>query len=102
MEHEHKSTHRTPTNGTRLALIFFIINALLVFANLYLSNGYVSKVVYERDQKEDVIRREGLNVELRNVAIELRGINDHMQGDAKQDKRLDDIETRLREQERRR
>jgi len=96
---ENAAVIKIPKNGTRLALIFFIINFLLVFANLYLSNGYVSKNTYERDATDTVTRREALNAELRGIAIELRGIKDHMQGDEKQDKRIDDLEYRMREQE---
>ena len=91
---------KLPKNGSKLALIFFIINFLLVFANLYLSNGYVSKAVYEKDTNESFARREALNTELRGIAIELRGIKDHMQGDEKQDQRIQDHELRLREVER--
>lgn len=90
-----------PKNGTRITLVILIINFLIVFANLYLSNGYVSKNTYEKDTNESVVRRESLNLELRNIAIELRGIKDHLQGDEKQDKRIDDLEQRMREQERR-
>ena len=102
MQDETKGLVRIPRNGTRLALIFFIINFLLVFANLYLSNGYVSKTTYIGDQKENSERREQLNIELRGIAIDLKGINDHMQGDARQDNRIDDLEKRMREQEKKR
>lgn len=91
-----------PKNGSKLAYLFFTINFLLVFANLYLSNGYVSKEMYEKELLNASNRREAVNLELRNIAIELRGIKDHMLGDEKQDKRLDDFETRMREQEKRR
>lgn len=102
MQDETKGLIKLPRNGARLALVFFIINFLLVFANLYLSNGYVSKTTYTTDQKDELTRREQLNLELRNIAIELRGINDHMQGDARQDKRIDDLEDRMRQQEKKR
>lgn len=101
-ENEERSIIKIPKDGTRLALIFFIINFLLVFANLYLSNGYVSKVTYERDERDSIQRRETLNAELRGIALELRGIKDHMQGDERQDKRIDDLESRMREQEKKR
>ena len=101
-DNESKALIQLPKNGTRLALVFFIINALLVFANLYLSNGYVSKVTYEKDVTDSIARREALNSELRGIAIELRGIKDHMQGDERQDKRIDDLEYRMREQEKKR
>ena len=103
MVHDETNTLiKIPKNGSRFALIFFVINFLLVFANLYLSNGYVSKAIYQTDQKEDLGRREQLNTELRNIAIELKGINDHMQGDARQDTHIDDLEKRMREQEKNR
>ena len=99
---DDKSLIKMPRNGTRLAFLFFIINFLLVFANLYLSNGYIAKTIYEGDQKADVERWRQLNIELRNNAIELKGIADHMEIDAAQNKRIDDIETRTRELEKRR
>jgi hypothetical protein len=99
---EHKPIFKSFSNGARLTILFFVINFLVLFANLYLSNGYVSKAAYEADLKDQNNRRETLNIELRNIAIELRGINDHMQGDARQDKRLDDLEMRMRDQEKKR
>src|SRR4030095_683540 len=100
-DNEPPSLIKIPKNGSRITLILFIIQFLLVFANVYLSNGYVSKVNYQADQDKDTNRSESLNSELRGIAIELRGIKDHMQGDEKQDKRIDDLEARMREQERR-
>lgn len=96
MEHDR---HWFSSNGTKVTILIFVVNFLLLVANLYLSNGYVSKTVYESDQRDATTRRDLLNVELRNIAVELRGISDHMQGDARQDKRLDDLEQRVREQE---
>jgi hypothetical protein len=91
---------KLPSNGTRLAILVLAINFLLFCANLYLSNGYVSKTVYEADNRDTMQRRETLNAELRNIAIELRGIKDHMLGDEKQDQRMDKLEERIRDQER--
>ena len=97
---ENQTLLKLPKNGSKLALISPVISFLLVFANLYLSNGYVSKQTYEKDTADTVARREALNLELRNIAIELRGIKDHMQGDERQDQKLQDLELRMREQER--
>jgi len=84
-----------------LTIIIAIINFLIVFANLYLSNGYVAKTVYEADLRETMQRRDQLNLELRNIAVELRSINDHNQVDIRQDERLKDCESRIRDLEKR-
>jgi hypothetical protein len=90
---------RLPKNGTLVTLVIAGINFLLVFANLYLSNGYVSKLSYESDQRDNMQHREQLNTELKNIAVELRGIVDHNEIDVQQEQRLADIEQRLRELE---
>ncbi len=78
-----------PKNGARVgvALVIMFFNALLFVGNLYLSNGYVSKATYETDQKEENNRREKLNMELRGVAVELKGLNDHMEAVQQREKR---------------
>jgi len=101
-ENVHGWHIRIPSNGVRITVVVLCINALLFVANLYLSNGYVSRSTYEKDLSESNARRENLNTELRNIAIELRGIKDHMLGDEKQDKRIDDLEIRMRELEKKR
>jgi len=92
---------KMPKNGTRVTIILVLVQFGIAFANLYLSNGYVPKVAYEKDSSIASQKREDINLELRGIAIELRGIKDHMQGDERQDKKLDDLESRMREQERR-
>lgn len=96
-------------NGTRITLIVLVIQAALVFLNLYLSNGYVSKTTYESDTKDLLLRRERLNDDLGKFAVELKGIVDHMQGDEKQDthlekldQRIDKMDDRMRAQEQKR
>jgi len=92
---------KIPEGGNKLSVALFFIQFLLVTANLYLSNGYVSKAIYEADTKDAMLRRESLNAELRGIAIELRGIKDHMLGDEKQDEEIKELKSRVRELEKR-
>ena len=97
-----ESIIKLPKNGLRIGIIVLALNFLALFFNLYLSNGYVSKAVYEADVRERIIKNDRTNEELKNIALELRGITDHMENIGTQNKRLDDLEQRMREQERKR
>jgi hypothetical protein len=83
-------------NGSRLTLIVFAINFLLFVANLYLSNGYVSRAVYDADTKDALQRREALTKTLADIAGDLRVIKEHMQGDDEQNRKLDKLDERVR------
>lgn len=71
-------------NGTKLAISVFALNFLVFVANLYLSNGYVPRATYDADGKDTMARREKLTETLGGIAVELRGIKDHMEVDATQ------------------
>ena len=103
MVHDETNTLvKIPKNGTRFALIFFVINFLLVFANLYLSNGYVARSTYEADVKERLNKDDKLNENLHLFTLDISRIKDHMEGDIRQDDKLKDLESRMREQEKKR
>jgi len=91
-----KNLLELPKNGSKWGIVLAGINFLLVFGNVYLSNGYVAKPAYEADIKERIQKDERLNDKLYDFAVEMRGIKDHMQGDEKQDKRIEDHEARIR------
>jgi hypothetical protein len=44
---------------------------------------------------------ERLNEKLHEFAVEIKGLSDHMEGDAAQNDKLKDLEQRMREQEKR-
>jgi len=100
MQHEPGNGFLKIPTGGRLGVIVFVINFLLVFANLYLSNGYVSKASYESDQKETHTKEDGINRELRGIAIDITKITDHMEEDARQNEKLKELDERTRELER--
>jgi small-conductance mechanosensitive channel len=87
-------------NGTMLTLAVLGLNLLLFTANLYLSNGYVSRVQYEADQKDSLQRREQITNDFHEIALQLKGITDQMKIDIQQDEKLKDLEARVRDVER--
>jgi len=94
-----KELIQLPKNGSKWGIILFVINFLLVFGNVYLSNGYVSKPTYENDVKERLQKDERLNDRLHDFAIEVKGLKDNMEVDAEQNRRLIRLEERMLEQE---
>lgn len=87
-------------NGTRLAIAVFLLNFLVFVANLYLSNGYVAKATYDADLKDAMNRREKQTEVFTSIAVELRGIKDHMEVDATQNAHISALENDVRTLER--
>jgi hypothetical protein len=101
MSDQIKSLIELPKNGTKIAIFIFVGNFLFFFGNVYLSNGYVSKPTYEADVQKRLDKDERLNEKLHEFAVEIKGLSDHMEGDAAQNDKLKDLEQRMREQEKR-
>ena len=100
-EHPSHSTIKVPSNGMRVTLAIVTFQVIYFVAQLYLSNGYVSKATYEQDVKERIAKQDEYNKSLNAIVVELKGINDHMLGDAEQNEKLKDLEARMRAQEQR-
>ncbi len=86
-------------NGTMFTLIFFVGNLLILAGSLWVSNGYVSKATFEAYQISETQRREARSEELKNIAVHLGEIQTHMQGDAEQNRRLNELEREIRDHE---
>jgi hypothetical protein len=92
-------------NGSLWPVLIFaltiIINLGVGVTTLWVKSGYVDKSEFEAYKAGQEQRREVTTEALGKIAVQLGQINEHMKTDANQDAKLDDLEKRIREQERR-
>lgn len=93
-------------NGALWTLIVFILSILLnlgvAVSTLWVKAGYVPKPDFEAYKTEQLAKRESTSEDLKKIAVALATIAEQMKENERQDSRLDKLEQRMGEQERRR
>lgn len=101
VNHGEPKPRRLPFNGTLLAVIVLIVQLCVFTATLWVSAGYVAKPDFEAYKNEQGQRRDANSAELKGVAVSIGHMDDQGKQNDRQDRRLEEIEHRITELERR-
>jgi len=93
-------------NGAGWTLIVFVISIMLnlgvAVSTLWVKAGYVPKGDFEAYKSEQLTKRDSVSNDLKGIAISIATIAEQMKENERQDHRLDELEKRMGDQERKR
>lgn len=106
MNEHGREQRRRPFNGVFwpivIAVATVVVNLAISSSTYWASDKFVSKSTFELYKDAQDVRREKFDSDVRRIADSLAHLEEQMKDNIRQDAKLDDLEKRLREQERRR